>query len=157
SGVEVLRGDVRDRQDVARAVQDADVIYHCAAAVGPEFSAAEIESINRDGVGSLLQAVQRAGRGRGVLLSSVNVLGSCNLDPATEDLPWRSSNDPAADVKIEAELLAREYAKRGVDLVVVRPGFVYGPRDRHNLPRLAHAVERGKFVFIGSRDHVVPI
>jgi nucleoside-diphosphate-sugar epimerase len=157
SVAEVFRGDVRDRQDVAEAVKDADVIYHCAAAVGPEFTAADIYSINRDGVANLLEAVHQARRGRVVLLSSVNVLGSRDLDPATEDLPWRYSNDPAADVKIQVEMLAREYVERGVDLVVVRPGFVYGPRDRHNLPRLAQAVQRGKFVFIGSRNHVVPI
>jgi nucleoside-diphosphate-sugar epimerase len=157
SAVEVYRGDVRDRHVVVEAVKDADVIYHCAAAVGPQFTTAGIYSTNRDGVASVLEAAHQAGCGRVVLLSSVNVLGSCHLDPATEDLPWRYSNDPAADVKIEAEMLALEYLDRGVDVVVIRPGFVYGPRDRHNLPRLAQAVERGKFVFIGSRNHVVPI
>jgi nucleoside-diphosphate-sugar epimerase len=93
-----------------------------------------------------------------VLLSSVNVLGTRNLDPATEDLPYRRSHDPAADVKIEAEQLALDYAEEsGGAVTILRPGFIYGPGDRHNLPRLASAVARGKFAFIGSRHNVVPI
>src|SRR5262249_4700638 len=39
----------------------------------------------------------------------------------------------------------------------LRPGFIYGPRDPHNLPKLVRAIERGKFAFLGSRDNVVPI
>jgi nucleoside-diphosphate-sugar epimerase len=93
-----------------------------------------------------------------VLLSSVNVLGTHDLDPATEDLPCRRSGDPAADVKIEAEQLALdEHRRHGLDVTILRPGFIYGPRDTRNLPKLAGAVRRGKFAFIGSRDNVVPI
>jgi nucleoside-diphosphate-sugar epimerase len=93
-----------------------------------------------------------------VLLSSVNVLGTRHLDQATEDLPCRRSRDASADVKIEVETLAREYGERhGVDVTVLRPGLIYGPRDRHNLPQMIRALRRGKFAFIGSRDNVAPI
>src|SRR5262249_10428217 len=89
--------------------------------------------------------------------SSVNVLGTRNLDPATEDVPPRRSHDPAADVKIEAEQLAHDYLQRGVDVTIVRPGFIYWPRDSRNLPRIIDAVRRGKFRYIGSKDTVVRI
>jgi nucleoside-diphosphate-sugar epimerase len=45
----------------------------------------------------------------------------------------------------------------GFDLTIIRPGFIYGPRDPHNLPKLIRAIQRNKFAFIGSKDHVVPI
>jgi nucleoside-diphosphate-sugar epimerase len=156
-GVEVIAGDVRSPEDLRSIVRGADVILHCAAAVGPHFSKREIYETNLTGVRNLLDAVEQAGRGRVVLMSSVNVLGTCNLDSATEELPYRRSNDPAADVKIEAEQLAQSSLVKGVDVVIVRPGFIYGPGDPHNLPKLAQAIERGKFRFIGSRDNIVPI
>jgi nucleoside-diphosphate-sugar epimerase len=156
-GVEVVVGDVRAPESLPVAVQGVDVVLHCAAAVGPHFSKREIYETNLGGVRHVLDAVQRAGRGRVVLVSSVNVLGTRHLDPATEDTPCRRSHDPAADVKIEAEQLAQSYLGRGVDVVIVRPPFVYGPGDPHNIPKLAHSIRRGKFRFIGSRHNVVPI
>ncbi len=156
-GAEMIVGDIRDPAVMAEAVQGVDVVQHCAAAVGPQCSKAEIYETNFGGVRTLLDACQRNGKCRVVLVSSVNVLGTRNLDPATEDLPRRRSHDPAADVKILAEQLAEEYQAQGGDVVIVRPGFIYGPGDRHNLPRLARAIRRGKFAFLGSRDNVVPI
>jgi nucleoside-diphosphate-sugar epimerase len=86
------------------------------------------------------------------------VLGTRNLDPATEDMPCRRSRDASADVKIEIETLTREYVERhGVDATILRPGLIYGPRDRHNVPQMARALKRGKFAFIGSRDNIAPI
>jgi nucleoside-diphosphate-sugar epimerase len=156
-GVETILGDVRSASDVARAVGGAAVVHHCAAAVGPHFSRREIYDTNLTGVQNVLEAVRAAGRGRVVLVSSVNVLGTRNLDPATEETPCRRSHDPAADVKIQAEQLAWDHAGRGVDVTVIRPGFIYGPGDPHNVPKLCRAIQRGKFAFIGSRDNSVPI
>jgi nucleoside-diphosphate-sugar epimerase len=157
-GVASLVGDVREPQTLKEAVRDVGVIYHCAAAVGAERSKREIYETNLTGAHNLLEAVRAAGKGRIVLLSSVNVLGTRDLDPATEDLPYRFSHDPAADVKIDAEKLALDYQRRhNVDVVIIRPGFIYGPRDDRNLPRLMSAIQRGKFRFIGSPNNVVPI
>jgi nucleoside-diphosphate-sugar epimerase len=156
-GVEVIVGDIRSPQILAAAVRGVDVIQHCAAAVGAHFSREEIYATNLGGVRNLLEAVRQTQCGRVVLVSSINVLGTRDLDRATEDLPCRRSHDPAADVKIEAEELARQFHELGVDLTIVRPGFVYGPGDRHSLPPLVGAIERGRFAFIRSRDNVVPI
>jgi nucleoside-diphosphate-sugar epimerase len=156
-GVDVVVGDLRDAGAVREAVRGVEVIHHCGAAVGP-YSKKEIYATNLEGVRNLLNAVREAGQPRVVLLSSVNVLGTRDLDPATEETPYEYSNDPAADVKIEAERLALEYHRLfDVDVTILRPGFIYGPRDPHNLPKLISALQRGKFRFIGSRDNIVPI
>jgi len=155
-GVEVFAGDVRDPAAFDGVLKDVDVIQHCAAAVG-HFTKKDIYDTNLSGVRNLLEACRREGGKRVVLVSSVNVLGTRNLDPATEDLPYRYSRDPAADVKIGAEHLALDYDRLGVAVTIVRPGFIYGPGDTRNLPKLADAIVRGKFRFMGSRDNVVPI
>ena len=157
-GIEVIVGDIRDPEAVSRAVQGIDVVHHCAAAVGAHYTGREIRETNLGGVRRLLEEARAASVGRAVLLSSVNVLGTVNLDPATEDLPCRRSHDPAADVKIEMERLALEVGHGpGPEVVILRPGFIYGPGDPGNLPRIIRALRRGKFAYIGSRDHVIPI
>jgi nucleoside-diphosphate-sugar epimerase len=158
AGAEVQVGDVRDPNVMREAVRDVDVVYHCAAAVGPGFSAAEIRDVGLNGVHCLLEALRQTGTGRAVLLTSVNVLGTRNLELAGEDTPCRRSGDAAADVKIEIEALAREYEQRhGLNLTILRPPLIYGPGDRHNVPQMIRALRRGKFAFIGSRDNVAPI
>jgi nucleoside-diphosphate-sugar epimerase len=156
-GSQVVIGDVREPAAFATALDGIDVAYHCAAVVGPSFSKKDIYDTNLTGVKNLLEAARNHPGIRLVLVSSVNVLGTRNLDPATEDLPCRRSNDPAADVKIEAERLALAHCRQGLDLTIVRPGFIYGPGERHNLPRLVSAIARGKFRFLGSRHNVVPL
>jgi nucleoside-diphosphate-sugar epimerase len=158
AGAEVMVGDVRRPDVLSQAVRGVDVVYHCAAAVGPAYSVREIRDVSLAGARHLLEALRRAGAGRAVLLTSVNVLGTRHLHMATEDLPCRRSRDASADVKIEVEALAREYGERHrVDVTVLRPGLIYGPRDQHNLPQMVRALRRGKFAFIGSRDNVAPI
>ncbi|MGP0062841.1 MAG: NAD-dependent epimerase/dehydratase family protein [Isosphaeraceae bacterium] len=157
-GIEVIVGDIRDPDAVGQVVQGIDVILHCAGAVGDRYTGREIRETNLEGVRFLLEGARAASVGRVVLLSSVNVLGTIDLDPATEDLPCRRSHDPAADVKIEAERLVLEVAHGpGPEVVILRPGFIYGPGDPGNLPRIIRALRRGKFAYIGSRDHVIPI
>ena len=139
-GIEVIVGDIRDPDAVRRAVQGVDVVHHCAAAVGLHYTGREVRETNLDGVRLLLEEARKASVGRVVLLSSVNVLGTVNLDPATEDLPCRRSHDPHPDVKIEMERLALEVAHGpGPEVVILRPGFIYGPGDPGNLPRIIGA------------------
>lgn len=157
-GIEAIYGDVRDSDCLRRAVRGVAAVYHCAAAVGRQYSKKEIEATNLHGVRQLLDVVKEVQGGRVVLLSSVNVLGTRNLNNVNEDTPCCPSKDAAADVKIEMEQLAAKYHQdRQCDLVVLRPGLIYGPRDTRNLPRIAAAVRTRKFRYVGSTQNVVPI
>jgi nucleoside-diphosphate-sugar epimerase len=156
-GSEVVVGDVRDPAVVKQAVQGAAAILHCAAAVGTHFTKKEMYSVNLDGVRTVLEAVRQAGSGRFVLISSINVLGSHDLENANEDFPCHVANEPAADVKIEAERETLQYHRQhGVDVTILRPGLVYGVGDKHIL-RIVDAIRRGKFRYLGRRDNVTPL
>jgi nucleoside-diphosphate-sugar epimerase len=157
-GVEVLVGDVREPSVLQEAVRGVEGVYHCAAAVGPAFSPREIREVGLTGVRHLLEATRACPAARVVLLSSINVLGTRDLDPATEEIPCRCSGDASADVKVAIEALAGEYERRqGVDVTILRPGLIYGPRDPLNLPQMIRALRRGRFAYIGSPGNVIPI
>jgi nucleoside-diphosphate-sugar epimerase len=142
---DVVTADVRDKDAVQLALQGIDVTYHC---VTPDL----------EGVQNLLDASLRTPRCRIVLLTGLSVLGRFGRSPATESFPYRSSKDPDAAAKIEIERLALAYHnKHGLDVTILRPGFVYGPRDIRNLPQLTEAISSGTFIYIGSRHNVVPI
>jgi nucleoside-diphosphate-sugar epimerase len=59
--------------------------------------------------------------------------------------------DGYTQTKAEAEHLALQYQREhGVPVVVLRPGFVYGPRDRTVLPRLIKRLRNGKVHYLGG-------
>jgi UDP-glucose 4-epimerase len=154
--VETIRGDACDSSAMREAVQGIDVVFHCAAAHSMS-PAHEIRRTNVQSVRCLLEAVRDSGgRPRVILMSSLNVLGNGSYSGATEAMPRRRTRDLHVDLKIEAEELAERWIAAGVDIVILRPGLVYGAGDPH-VPKLARAIYRGKFVFIGSRAHVVPL
>ncbi|HXS19834.1 MAG TPA: NAD-dependent epimerase/dehydratase family protein, partial [Steroidobacteraceae bacterium] len=71
--VEKISGDVRDRDDVLRALDEVDAVFHFAAAVGVGQSMYEIESytdINNRGTAVLLEALLRRPVGKLVVASS---------------------------------------------------------------------------------------
>ncbi|MEX0585017.1 MAG: NAD(P)H-binding protein, partial [Pirellulales bacterium] len=75
-GADVVVGDICDAAAVRRAVEGVQVVQHCAAAVGPSYTHEQVYDINLGGVRNVLDALKQAGRGRLVLVSSINVLGS---------------------------------------------------------------------------------
>lgn len=156
-GAEVVVGDVCNGDEVASALYDAAVVYHCAAAVGHGLTKKHVYDVNLGGLRSVLDALRVTGSGRLVLVSSINVLGIRNLQQANEDAPCRRAGEPHADVKIDGENLAWKFHRQhGVDVTVLRPGMIYGSGEK-NIPKLLDAVRRGKFAFIGSRENVVPM
>ncbi|HVS76583.1 MAG TPA: NAD-dependent epimerase/dehydratase family protein [Steroidobacteraceae bacterium] len=76
--VETVRGDVRDRDAVLRALEDIDAVFHFAAAVGVGQSMYEIESYtdtNNRGTAVLLEALLRRPVGKLLVASSMSIYG----------------------------------------------------------------------------------
>ena len=121
--VEELRGDVRDRDAVAKLVAGADVVVHAAAALPIQASRNTIRSVNVGGTENVLRASGEAGARRVVFISSTAVYGVPEKHPIEEDDPlvgvgWYGES------KIDAEGLCRVAA---VETTIVRPKTFIGP------------------------------
>jgi len=136
--VEISSGDLRDAGSLARATSGIDVVYHCAAdyRLSPD-AADEIFASNVAGTDHLLRSAAEAGVRRVVYTSSVGALGlASDGTPATEETPV----DPATLIgaykqsKHEAERVAREWASRGLPVVIVNPSTPVGERDAKPTP-----------------------
>ena len=76
--VELIQGDVRDRDAVARALEGVDVVVHFAARVGvgqSMYEIADYTSVNAMGTGVLLEAMLDHRPARLVVASSMSVYG----------------------------------------------------------------------------------
>lgn len=128
-GAEFLRGDVRDRGLLARAMAGVDVVFHEAAVVGVERSVAaprESQSVNVAATLDLLEVARNVGA-RVVVASSAAIYGHPESVPVSESAPKEPTSPYGVD-KLAVDHYARLYADLyDLPTVALRYFNVYGP------------------------------
>jgi nucleoside-diphosphate-sugar epimerase len=151
-GVEIHSGDLTDEQVIHRAVAPADVIVHCAAKVGDSGPIDEYRAVNVEALRGLLEACLGKSLQRFVHMSSLGVYEARHHygTDETEPLPERHI-DGYTQTKVEADKLVLAFHhNHSLPVVVLRPGFVYGPRDRTVMPKLIQRMTTGKVHYLGG-------
>ena len=123
--VHVIRGDVRDRAVVDRAMAGVDVVVHAAAAL-PLYPREVIFSTDVEGTRLVLDSALQHGVGRVVHISSTAVYGLPDHHPLREDDPLRGVG-PYGEAKVLAERICLDYRRRGACVTVLRPKSFVGP------------------------------
>ncbi|GFM38542.1 NAD-dependent epimerase/dehydratase family protein [Desulfovibrio psychrotolerans] len=134
--ITVVKGDVLNYEDVARAAQDADYIIHCAGIAGIRtvcLKPTRTMEVNFIGSANVLKAaVENPGCKRVVCFSTSEVFGSCALTSKENDQSVIGASGQArwtyAVSKLAEEHLAVAYYREfNVPTCVVRPFNIYGP------------------------------
>ncbi len=141
-------GNLASQNDARRAVQGVDTIYHLAAGMRGHAATIFVNTVVASKC--LLEAMQD-GKRRVVLTSSLGVYGTSFLESDhligedTELDPHPEKRNVYFHAKIWQEQLFRDQAAKGkVDLVILRPGVLYGSAN----PNLGFPSRIG--VLIGS-------
>jgi len=144
--IELLRGDLRDPELVARSVRDVEVVFHQAALASVPRSIAEPErtnQVNVTGTLGLLEAARRAGVRRLVFAASSSAYGDTPTLPKVETMPANPMS-PYALQKYVGEVYCRLYSGLyGLETVSLRYFNVYGPRQD---PKSEYAAVIPRFV-----------
>lgn len=157
-GCELAVGDLDQPETLKSACKDVVAVIHCAAKVGDWGPTDEYRRVNVEGTRSLMDAALAGGQlKRWVQISSLGVYeGRDHYGTDEATLPSTAGIDGYTLTKVESELLVCDAIRnRGLPGVVLRPGFIYGPRDRTVLPRLLERLRSGKFAFLGSVDKLM--
>jgi nucleoside-diphosphate-sugar epimerase len=158
AGVDVYSCDLGNGAPFEDALRGVDRVLHCAARTGPWGPDAEYQRVNVQGLAALVRAALAAGARRFVHVSSITVHGNDVRGEADEDAPLRVEPNPYSRSKVAGErLLARMIRDEGVPVTIVRPGWIYGPRDASSFARIARRVESGQMFTLGSGQNHVPL
>ncbi|MBI3407881.1 MAG: NAD-dependent epimerase/dehydratase family protein [Planctomycetes bacterium] len=152
-GVVLHRGDLNDVGFLRQALTDVDVVVHCAAKVGDWGPVEDYRQVNVEGLRSLLESCKGQALSRFIHMSSLGVYAARNHygTDETKPLPKRH-RDGYSQSKVEAEAVAMHYYRDfGVPVAILRPGFVYGPRDRAVMPRLIENLRTGMVRYPGGK------
>jgi dihydroflavonol-4-reductase len=129
--VETVHGDVRNAADVEHALIGAKQVVHCAGQVHIGWSRLpEQRAVNVDGTRNVVEAALHHSA-RMVHVSSIDALGVRTLDLASDENTPPNGEVPCPYVvtKREAEQVVLDCVARGLDAVIVNPGFMLGPWD----------------------------
>src|SRR3990172_8845148 len=154
--VEFVEGDLSDAESLKKACAGVRVVYHAAARVGDWGPWEDFVRITIDGTQHLLDAAVSTGVRRFLHISSISVYGHVDGEGKVFDegapLGVNLHNwSYYSRAKVEAERRVWAMHKSGRQPVtVIRPSWLYGPRDRATLPRLIDSIRRRKLRIIGD-------
>jgi nucleoside-diphosphate-sugar epimerase len=156
-GVEIIPGDLTDPATIRRAVEGVDMVIHCAARVGDWGPVEDYRDVNVHALATLLEACRNRPLKKFIHLSSLGVYAARHHYGTDETAPLPESHmDGYTQTKLEAEKVVLEAHRRdGIPVVVLRPGFVYGPRDRAVLPKLIDSLRRRRFNYIAGGKYAL--
>jgi dihydroflavonol-4-reductase len=131
--VEFADGDLADAASLRRCLHGCRLLFHAAAVYTLWARDRRLfYEVNVEGTRRILEAAAAAGVGRVVYTSTVGALGIPDDGrPGTEDTPVGLA-DMVGDYKRSkflAEGVARDFARRGLPVVIVNPSTPVGPGD----------------------------
>lgn len=131
-GAEVVEGDVRDFDLVARCLEGAEAVFHLAAVVSVLTSLEDPQStweVNLKGTYNVLEAARRARVRRAVFISSSAVYGEYPKLPFKENFPLLPESPYALTKLMGEELCSLYWRLYKLETVALRLFNVYGPRQ----------------------------
>jgi len=159
--LELVVGNLTSPEDCARALEDVELVYHGAAALGGAAADMFLNTVVTSK--NLLEALVAIPRTiRVVMVSSFAVYGMAGVAEGTtvteatplEPLPQR--RDLYSHTKLRQEQLFWEYRERhGLAVTVLRPGVIYGPSGPPMSNRVGLRIF-GLFLHLG-RDNLLPL
>lgn len=153
--MEIVAGDIRDRDSVRQAMAGTEMVFHLAALIAIPYSYEVPESYVRTnvlGTMNVLQAARDVDVERVVHTSTSEVYGTASYVPIDEKHPLRGQS-PYSASKIGADKMVEAFhLSFGVPVVTVRPFNTFGPRQsaRAVVPTIIIQCLTGQAVRLGN-------
>ena len=123
--ITVIKGDIRDKNTVEKAMQGIDIVVHTAAAL-PLYKPEDIFSTDIGGTRTLLEAAVKNNVKRFIHISSTAVYGIPDHHPLFET-DKLDGVGPYGKAKIQAEQECANYRSKGLIVPILRPKSFIGP------------------------------
>ncbi|MFH1198284.1 MAG: NAD-dependent epimerase/dehydratase family protein [bacterium] len=121
----VIKGDIRNKEHVEKAMSGIDIVIHAAAAL-PLYTPEEIYSTDVEGTRLLLEVAKRNDVQRFIQISSTAVYGIPDHHPLYET-DKLDGVGPYGKAKIQAEEECIKFREKGMCVPILRPKSFIGP------------------------------
>ena len=153
-GIELVTGDVTDRDSLRQAVDGVDAVFHLAG-LTKALTAAEFMRVNAQGVANVADACARHSRRRRTVLVFTVLFGR-TAGPSPSGRSCAPKSDPAAPIskyglsKRAGEIEAQARADR-LAITIARPPIVFGEHDLHTEYMFGPIARKGLHAVVGLK------
>lgn len=137
--IELVYGDITDREALKQAMTGVDVVFHTAAYVELGIvNEAEMERVNVEGTRAVVEVAQLLNVPRMVYCSTIGIFGDTQGKVINETFQRTQTGFSSAydRTKYEAQQLVDRAAQQGLSVVSVMPSGIFGSDDPHFMPVL---------------------
>ncbi len=134
-GVRLFSGDVTDKESMRGAMQGVDGVFHVAGwyKVGAH-DTRPAEKVNVQGTRNVLELMQELRIRKGVYTSTLAINSDTKGELKDETYRFTGKHISIYDrTKAQAHHVAEQFIAKGLPLVIVMPGAIYGPGDTSTL------------------------
>ena len=134
-GVKLFKGDVTDKESMREAMLGVDGVYHVAGwyKIGVK-DKRDAERVNVQGTRNVLELMQELTIPKGIYTSTCAVNSDTHGKVVDESYRFSGKHLSEYDrTKAAAHKIAKEFIAKGLPLVIVMPGLIYGPGDTSSL------------------------
>ncbi|MFQ5443845.1 MAG: NAD-dependent epimerase/dehydratase family protein [Nitrospinales bacterium] len=152
-GMESLKVDIRDREDVIRACLGRDTVFHTAAIPGIWGDKKQFFDINVEGTRNVIEGCRRNGVKKLIYTSSPSVIyDNSDMENVNEDVPYPESYlcEYPRTKAIAEKLVMDANGQDGLLTVSLRPHLIWGPGDPHLVPRIIEKTKKGQLIRVGE-------
>ena len=152
-GVKLFKGDVTDKESMRAPMTGVDGVFHVAGwyKIGTK-DKSNGEKINIQGTRNILELMQELHIPKGVYTSTLAVNSDTKGQLVDEGYHFIGKHLSEYDrTKAVAHEIAKEFIAKGLPLVIVMPGLIYGPGDTSTLRTNIIDFLRGRLPMIPSQ------
>ncbi len=156
-GVEIVLGDLSDKQSVNEAVKGCDIVFHVAAKAGVWGNYQDYYDSNVTGTENIIQACRDYKISRLVYTSTPSVVfNGTDEENINESAPHADHFFNAYQkTKSMAERMVLAANDSSLATVALRPHLIWGENDPHLVPRVINRAAAGRLKLLGNKDKLI--
>jgi 2-alkyl-3-oxoalkanoate reductase len=156
-GAETIQGDLTKPDDINKAANGCDVVFHVAAKAGVWGNYADYYQANVVATKNILEACRIHNVNYLVYTSTPSVVfDGKNEEGINESVPYvKNFFNAYQRTKAEAEQLVINANSTHLNTVSLRPHLIWGPDDPHLVPRIINRAKTGRLRLVGKKTHKV--
>lgn len=157
--LQLIYGDITDRDALETAMTGVDTVFHTAAYVELGIvNEPEMERVNVEGTRAVLEVAQAVGVSKLVYCSTIGIFGDTKGQLVNETFTRTQKNFSSAydRTKYQAQQLVDKFARDGLPVVSVLPSGIFGADDPHFGPVMQQFV-KGKLKVWAGGDRITGI
>ncbi len=158
TGVEYVKGELGDSSlpsRLERYLQECKAVIHTAAPVKEKGPLEEFRAVNVEATLDLARKSMESGVKKWIQFSSVMVYGFNYPSNVNETGPLRGDDNPYCITKIESEHALLALQGSSMDVVVLRPGDVYGPGSEPWVVRPLRMMKQKQFLLLDGGKYTI--